>query len=445
VKLPTVLELATDLAAGRTTSKRLVAEALERIDDPRGEGKRAFLKVDREAALIAAEASDRMRAHGVVPSPLAGLPVSIKDLFDVAGQRTGAGSLLLTDAPLAKADAPAVARLRAAGAIFVGRTNMVEFAFGGVGTNSHFGTPGNPADRSRVPGGSSSGAAVSVSDRMAVVGLGSDTGGSVRAPAALCGLAGFKPTQYRVPRDGAFPLSWTLDSVGPLAPSISCCAIADAILAGEAPEVPLALPLAGLRFAVPKNYVLDNMEEPVARAWNRALSRLSKAGVTLTGIAFGELDELPAINAGGGFVTYESYAIHRERLARDHDKIDPRVVARIDKGANASAADYIEIMRARASLIARAAVRTAPFDAVIMPTTPIVAPKIADVERAEDYFRLNAILLRNSSLVNFLDRCAATTPIHEDGELPAGLQIMGEHGADRRTLAIALAVEAALA
>jgi aspartyl-tRNA(Asn)/glutamyl-tRNA(Gln) amidotransferase subunit A len=444
VKLPTVLELAADLAAGRTTSKRLTAEALERIDDPRGEGARAFLRVDRDAALAAAEASDRMREYGVVPSPLAGLPVSIKDLFDIAGQRTTAGSPLMTDVAPAKADAPAVARLRAAGAIIMGRTNMVEFAFGGVGTNAHFGTPGNPADRARVPGGSTSGGAVSVGDRMAVVALGSDTGGSVRAPSAFCGITGFKPTQYRVPRDGAFPLSWTLDSVGPLAPSVSCCAIVDAILAGEAPEVPTALPLAGLRFAVPKNYVLENMNVVVARAYERALARLSKAGARLVDIQFAELDELPAINSGGGIATYEAYAIHRERLAKHPGRIDAKVSVRIEKGKSASAVDYIEIMRARADLIARADARTAPFDAVIMPTTPIVAPKIAEVEKPEDYFRFNPILLRNCALVNFLDRCAASLPIHEDGELPVGLQVMGEHGRDRRTLAIALAVEGAL-
>lgn len=442
--LPTVVELAADLAAGRTTSKRLVAEALERIEDPRGEGARAFLKVNRNSALAAAEASDRARSYGVVPSPLAGLPVSIKDLFDVQGERTRAGSPLLDDAPLAAADAPVVARLRAAGAILMGRTNMVEFAFGGVGTNPHFGTPGNPADRARVPGGSTSGGAVSVGDRMAVMALGSDTGGSVRAPSAFCGVSGFKPTQSRVPRDGAFPLSWTLDSVGPLAPSMTCCAIVDAILAGEAPVAPTPVSLDGLRFAVPQNYVLDDMDDVVSRAFDRALLLLSKAGVKLIEMRFDELDELPAINAKGGIATYESYAIHRERIQRG-DPIDPKVAIRIKKGETATAVDYIEIMQQRADLIARADARTAAFDAVVTPTTPILAPRIDQVQTDADYFRYNPTLLRNCSLVNFLDRCAASVPMYADGELPSGFQIIGEHLADRRTLAIAIAVQAVLA
>jgi aspartyl-tRNA(Asn)/glutamyl-tRNA(Gln) amidotransferase subunit A len=444
VKLPTVLELAADLAAKRTTSRRLVTEALERIEDPRGEGKRAFLKVNRESALAAADASDAMRAHGAVPSPIAGLPVSIKDLFDVMGERTTAGSPLRADAAPATSDAVAVARLRAAGAILMGRTNMVEFAFGGVGTNPHFGTPGNPADRGRVPGGSTSGGAVSVADRMAVIALGSDTGGSVRAPSAFCGIAGFKPTQERVSRDGAFPLSWSLDSVGPLAPSMTCCAIMDAILAGEPAEVPAPMPLEGLRLAVPKNYVLDDIDPVVSRAWDRALKRLSQAGVRLIDIEFEELNELPRINAKGGLATYESYAVMREYLAKSRERMDPKVALRVEKGAKATAVDYIEVVQERRRLIAAADARTAPFDAVITPTTPIVAPKISEVEKIDDYFRFNPILLRNCNLVNFLDRCAASVPMHEPGELPSGFHIIGEHGADRRTLAIAIAVEVAL-
>src|SRR5215213_4790363 len=231
----TVLSLAADLAAGRTTSRELVEAALSRIADPAGEGARTFIKIYADSARKAADAQDRLRRAGYVASPLAGLPVSIKDLFDVAGDISLAASKALDDAPPAARDAPVVARLRAAGSVLIGRTNMTEFAFSGVGIHPHYGTPGNPDDRSLIPGGSSSGAAVSVGDGQAVVAIGSDTGGSVRTPAALCGLAGFKPTQYRIPRDGVVPLSTTLDSIGPLANSIACCAIADAIMAGEPP------------------------------------------------------------------------------------------------------------------------------------------------------------------------------------------------------------------
>src|SRR5947209_10577776 len=230
-----IAALARELAEGKTTSRKLVEAALARIADAGGEGGRAFTKVHAQGALLAADASDRFRKEGVVPSALAGLPVSIKDLFDIAGEVTTAGSKILRDAPPATADAVAVARLRAAGAVLIGRSNMSEFAFSGIGINPHYGTPANPYDRGRrrIPGGSSSGAAVSVSDGMAAFALGTDTGGSVRIPAALCGIAGFKPTRRRVPLVGAFPLSTTLDSVGPLAATVACCATVFQVLAGE--------------------------------------------------------------------------------------------------------------------------------------------------------------------------------------------------------------------
>src|SRR5205085_10238186 len=279
---PTVLSLAAALVAGQTTSRDLVEAALARIADPRGEGARTFTKVYADSARAAADAQDRLRQAGYVASPLAGLPVSIKDLFDVAGEQTLAGSKALDDASPATADAPIVARLRAAGAVLIGRTNMTEFAFSGVGINPHYGTPGNPYDRRLIPGGSSSGAAVSVGDGNAIVAIGTDTGGSVRIPAALCGITGFKPTQQRISRDGATPLSTTLDSIGPLANSIACCAIVDAIMAGEPPIVPEPLPVAGMRLGVPQAYVLDDLAPEVARAFTDACAMLSRAGARVT-------------------------------------------------------------------------------------------------------------------------------------------------------------------
>src|SRR6266436_1253615 len=253
VVLRPIAALAQELAEGKTTSRKLVEAALARIADAGGEGGRVFTKVHAQDALLAADASDRLRKQGVVPSPLAGLPVSVKDLFDIAGDVTTAGSKILRDRSPAAADALAVARLRSAGAVVIGRSNMTEFAFSGIGINPHYGTPANPYDRvsRRIPGGSSSGAAVSVSDGMAAFALGTDTGGSVRIPAALCGIAGFKPTTARIPREGAFPLSRTLDSVGPLAPSVACCATVFQILAGEPPHPLNTAALAGLRLGVP--------------------------------------------------------------------------------------------------------------------------------------------------------------------------------------------------
>jgi len=446
---PTVLSLAADLAAGRTSSRALVEAALARIADPAGEGARSFVKVYADSARLAADAQDRLRQAGYVASPLAGLPISIKDLFDVAGEQTLAGSKALDDRPPASHDAPVIARLRAAGAVLVGRTNMTEFAFSGVGINPHFGTPGNPYDRRLIPGGSSSGAAVSVGDGCAVVAIGTDTGGSVRIPAALCGLAGFKPTQWRIPRDGVIPLSTTLDSIGPLANSIACCAIADAVMAGEPPEIqgraPPPVPVKALRLGVPQAFVLDGLSPEVASAFAASCTALSQAGAQVVDLPLLELNDYPAINAGGGFAPIEAYAWHQELLARRGGDYDPRVRTRMERDSAMSAVDYIALGAARADLIARVAARTAGFDALLMPSVAITAPPIAAFARDDDYRRINALILRNPSVINFLDRCAATIPIQPPGTAPVGLMVIGEHGADRHLLALARGIEAALA
>ena len=437
---PTIGQLAADLAAGRTTSRTLTEEALDRIGDAKGEGKRAFIKVYKTQALAAADASDVLRKAGIVASPLSGIPVSIKNLCDVAGEITLSGSRALDDAPPAEEDAPVVARLRAAGAVIVGSTNMSEFAFSGVGFNPHYGTPGNPADRKRVPGGSSSGAAVSVADRMAVAALGTDTGGSVRIPAAVCGIVGFKPTAQRVPIDGVVPLSTSLDSIGPLANSVECCAIVDAIFAGEPIEVPEAVHLAGLRFAVPRHFVMDDLHPVVAKAFERALKTLAAKGVRVEEIDLPQLDELPAINAKGGFAASEAYAWHKELIARRGGDYDPLVAPRIRRGAEMSAADYIELLGKRADLQKRVAAITANYDAVVTPTCAIVAPTLDEVATPEGFTRKNMLLLRNTTVGNFLDRCSISLPCHEAGELPVGFMLMGEAMADKRLLAMARSV-----
>lgn len=441
-----IIETAQALAQRTITSARLVEEALERADDPAGEGARVFTRVYRESARIQAAASDHLRGVGIVASPLHGIPISIKDLFDVAGETTTAGSMVLKGGAPAARDAAIVRRLRAAGAVIVGKTNMTEFAYSGVGLNPHYGTPHNCWDRpgARIPGGSSSGAAISVTDAMAVAAIGTDTGGSVRIPAALNGLTGFKPTQRRVPLDGAFPLSTSLDSIGPLANSLACCAIVDAVMAGEEPAVPAAIPLRGLRFALPKQYVVDDLELAVARCFESALRRLSDAGAHIVDLPFAELEELPSLNAKGGFSAAESYAKLRKFIATESERIDPRVLARIVRGAEISGPDYVDLVAARASLIARAAEATAPFDAVLMPTVALTAPAITALAADKDYARTNMAILRNPSVVNFLDRCALTLPCQQPGEAPVGLSLMGEHLGDRRLISIGLSCEAAL-
>jgi aspartyl-tRNA(Asn)/glutamyl-tRNA(Gln) amidotransferase subunit A len=437
------MDLATDLANERTTSRELVEIALARITDPAGEGARTFVKVYANNAGAAADAQDRLRKAGYIASPLAGLPVSLKDLFDVSGERTLAGSKALDDAPPAQHDAPIVAHLRAAGAVLIGRTNMTEFAFSGVGINPHYGTPGNPYDRRLIPGGSSSGAAVSVSDGGAVVAIGTDTGGSVRIPAALCGIVGFKPTQNRISRDGVTPLSTTLDSIGPLANSVACCAVADAVMAGESPIVPSPIPVESLRLGVPQSYVLDGLASEVATAFANACSTLSRAGARIIDLPLTELNEFPVINASGGFAPIEAYAWHKPLLERRGSEYDPRARSRIERASGMTAVEYIQLRAARTDLITRVAAQTRGFDALLMPTVAITAPPIAAFERDRDYRRLNALLLRNTSVINFLDCCAITVPIHRVGP-PVGLMIVGANGADCHLLELGRGIEAAV-
>jgi len=439
----TVDRLTRELAAGRTTSRRLVEQALERIADPAGEGARAFLKVYADEARAAADYSDRLRAAGVVRSPVEGLPVSLKDLYDVAGDVTRAGSKILAHAPPAKADAPAVARLRAAGAVIVGRTNMVEFAFGTTGLNPHYGTPKNPWDRKtgRVPGGSSSGAAVAQADGMAVMSLGSDTRGSIRQPAALCGVVGWKPTQRRVPREGAFPLSYTLDTVGPLANSVGCCAAYDAVLAGESPAPLAPLPVKGLRLLLPRGSLLDDLDPQVGRAFDAALAKLAAAGAVIVERAVPEFDRQGEYFKSGGYAGMEAYAIHRrwqDRLG----EYDRRIAQRVLFAKDMSAADYVDLGLLRAEYMRAVEALAAPFDAMLMPTTPTVAPAIAEVDASDEaYFRWNFRILRNVGVVNFLDGCALSLPCHEPGSAPVGLTVFGPALADRRVLAASAAIE----
>ncbi len=441
----TLSALQDALSTGCTTSEALTEAALARGGT--GEGPRVFTRLYGERVLAAARASDLMRKAGFVRSPLEGLPISIKDLFDVAGETTKAGSAALDDAPAATANAPIVDRLLAAGAVLVGRTNMTEFAFSGLGINPHYGTPLNPFDRAgaRIPGGSSSGAAVSVTDGMAAAAIGTDTGGSVRIPAALCGIAGFKPTARRVPREGCVPLSTSLDSIGPLAPSLACCALLDAVLSGSGESVPVPAELAGLRLAVPTTLALDGLDDTVAAAFRRALDTLSRAGAHISEIAVPEFATLGSLQAKGSFAGAEAWHWHRALIARAGDRYDPRVLVRIQRGAEMALADYLDLVAARKAWIAAVEQRLADFDALVMPTVPVIAPRIADLAEEAAYGATNLLILRNPTLINFLDGCAASLPCHRQSEAPVGLMVAGAGGQDRRILAIGQAIEAALA
>ena len=382
----------------------------------------------------------------ILKAPLAGLAVSIKDLFDVAGQRTSAGSTALQEGDPAQLDSPAVARLRRAGAAFMGRTNMTEFAFSGVGVNPHFGTPANACSKelALVPGGSSSGAAVSVACGAAFIGLGSDTGGSIRIPAALNGIVGFKNTAHLVPTAGTVPLSSTLDTVCALTRSVPDAILAHEILAQRRVTRSTA-PLGAYRLAVANTLMLDSLDATVAHAWQRTLNRLRESGAQIEELALTELHELRQIQAAGSLSAAESYAWHRQLLKAKVALYDPRVAARIQLGASMSACDYIELLDARRRWIDKMDHAMQGFDAFLSPTTPVVAAPIADVapgpERDDAFFRLNALLLRNTSVINMLDGCAISIPCHAPGELPVGLMVWAGALRDDTVLNIALQIE----
>jgi aspartyl-tRNA(Asn)/glutamyl-tRNA(Gln) amidotransferase subunit A len=430
----------------KASSRDRLEKALVRIADPRGEGMRACLTVYAERARADADAADSRARGGRLLGPLDGAIVTIKDLFDVAGEVTRAGSRVLFDeGRTAKVDAPIVQRLRAAGAVIVAKTNMSEFAFSGVGANPHFGTPGNPFDRARVPGGSTSGGAVAVADGMCEIAIGSDTGGSTRIPAALCGIVGWKPSKQRVPTDGAFPLSYTLDSIGPMAKSVAECAVTDAIMAGEAPVAPEPATLGGLRLGILQGLPFEGIDQTVAAAWSAAIATLGQAGVRLSDKRITLLGELAQANAKGGFAPPEAYSIHRERLQHRGADVDPNVRARIERGAGMAAADYVELGHARARLVAAMDAQLADLDAIAWPTTPIVAPKLADVATPETFGRNNMMLLRNTAIVNFFDLCAISVPMPRTGDLSTGLMLVARNGEDHRLFRIAAAAEKLLA
>lgn len=445
--LPTIQSLQKDLNQNKTSAVQLTQAALERIADPKGEGSRAFTRVYADTALQAAHASDALRKAGLARSPLEGLPISVKDLFDVAGETTLAGSVVLKDQPPAAQHATVVQRLLNAGAILVGRTNMTEFAFSGLGINPHYGSPSSPWDRAtgRISGGSSSGAGVAVADQMSVMSLGTDTGGSVRIPSAFCGVTGFKPTARRIPSAGTLPLSFSLDSNGPLAASVECCAITDAILAGQ-PMHALNPPKASqLRFAVPSSVILDDADDHVRTIFEQSLDSLRSAGAHIDTIDIPEFEQLPYINRKGGLTAAEAWAWHTPHITKKQDAYDPQVAFRILRGREMSAADYIDIMRTRQLWIEAVTKRLTYYDALLMPTVPIVAPVINELLADDDaYFIKNATILRNTTLINFLDGCGLSIPCHPQGTAAVGLTIANTAMRDTHILNVGLCVERVL-
>lgn len=451
-----VRTLAQDLESGAVRARDLVESALAAIADESGEGSRAFVKVLADQARAEADASDRVRLAGGWVPPFGGIPIAIKDLADTKGDVTTAGSVALAKTEPAFDDAVAVARLRSAGFVVIGRTNMTEFAFSGLGLNPHYGTPASPWDRAghRIPGGSSSGSAVAVADGMSSVGLGTDTGGSCRIPAAFCNIVGFKPTARRVPLDGVVPLAPSLDSVGPLANSVDCVGIADAVMAGgSAGDELLPGESGALRLGVIANFMLDDLDDEVADRFGQALGALSAAGVSIAEIDFPELDELGHINRKGGLAPAEALQWHEPLIAEHGAVYDQRVRRRIEGGATATATYYIEVLDHRRRLVEKLGERCRSFDALVAPTVAILPPPLdrfpadGDPSDPDDryYSSTNFKALRNTSVGNFLDACAISLPlctVDERPDAPAvGLMLMAPAMGDESMLRTAATLE----
>jgi aspartyl-tRNA(Asn)/glutamyl-tRNA(Gln) amidotransferase subunit A len=412
----------------------------------RAADEKVYTKLYAEAARAAADASDARRKASISLGPLDGRIVSIKDLFDVAGEPTAAGSLIHADAAPAMRDAAIVRRLRQAGAVILGKTNMTEFAFTAIGDNPHYGTPGNAADASLVPGGSSSGAGVAVGEGTSDISIGSDTGGSVRIPASLNGVVGFKPTAARVPLSGAFPLSMTLDSIGPLAGSVADCAIADAIMAGEEPVVLQPVALAGLRIGIPRGMLLGETESEVAEAFEACIDRIGRAGARAADLSIDDLiAEMRAATKRGTIASMEGAEVHADWLTSDTSvPVDPHVTGPLSRALAVPASAYIRTIRRRGDLAAAMAERLDTVDVLALPTVPMVAPSIAAMAADEALRdRTEGLLLRNTQVANQFDLCAISLPMPRT-KLPAGLMLMGKQAHDNHLLRIAAAVEALL-
>lgn len=422
-----------------TASQRLehiLARLTEREAD-----ERIFTRIYAGSARQEAEASDNRFRKNDTRGPLDGRIVSIKDLFDVAGEATLAGSVIRKTAAAATDDALIVQRLRAAGAVIIGKTLMTEFAFTAVGLNPHYPTAGNAMDSSRVAGGSSIGAGISIAEGTSEISIGSDTGGSIRIPAALNGVTGFKPTARRVPLKGAFPLSPSLDSLGPLARNVSDCAFTDSILAGEHPQPLDHFSLSGLHIGVPRGVLFSNIEPDIEKAFNVSLQACEKAGAVIVDCSIDDLIEAMAqATLAGSIAGIEASRIHAGWLRDKALDVDQRVQRPLMRRLETSESDYIDLMLKRQSLMREMDQRLKAYDFLALPTVPIMAPSIKAVGDEHFYRETESLLLRNTQVANQFDLTAISLPM-PDMKLPAGLMLMARHGADRRLLAMALSIE----
>lgn len=436
------------LQSGALDPVALATETLERIAGYKDQS--IFTSLLEERALTEAKASARRIRSGRSLGLLDGIPVAWKDLLDTAGAVTTSGSIVLSDSPPATADAAVVKTLAGAGMVSVGRTNMSEFAFSGLGINPHYGTPHNPAsgDVPRIPGGSSSGSAVAVAAGLVPVAIGTDTGGSIRIPAALNGIVGYKATRGRYAMDGVFPLAQSLDSLGPLCRTVQDAVWIDAAMRGRtAPDIGRT-DLGEMKIVIAETIVFDDAEPGVIAAFEAAVDRLASAGARVERRAFPAFAEVfDLITRHGALVTAEAYALHRERLAGDEARrMDQRVVVRTRLGEKIGMTDYVALLDARQRLVAQFSACLAPGELIAHPTLPHVAPPIAPLVADDDlFFRTNGKTLRNTLIGNFLDGCGISIPCGTgEADMPVGLLLSGQRNEDERLLSAALAAEAVI-
>jgi aspartyl-tRNA(Asn)/glutamyl-tRNA(Gln) amidotransferase subunit A len=434
------------IARGRLDPVEVAEFFLGRIERDRDNP--SFIVVTRKRALEEAEASRKRHREGRAAGPLDGAPIAWKDLVDMAGERTTVGSALYAESPAKEKDAPIVTNLAAAGMVALGKTNLSEFAFSALGLNPHFGTPRNPRDPAtpRVAGGSSSGAAVAVAGGLAPCAIGSDTGGSIRAPASFCGIVGFKTSEGRIDKQGVFPLSRTLDTIGPLAHTVEDCVLIDMALRGQSSTSVRPINLSGVEFVVPDSTGLDDAEPAVASNLYEVMKRLAAAGAKVKSKAIRSITAMRSLSAQfGSMVAIEAYAEHRAILeSPDARRMDQRVVRRA-MGGRVSERDATNFQRGREELIA-ALTDELKGAILVLPSTPMTAPAIGPLERDDELFRVtNLRAIHYTFLGNLFRMCGLALPSGTDAKgLPTGVQFLAPSGEDERLLSIGLSMESAL-
>jgi aspartyl-tRNA(Asn)/glutamyl-tRNA(Gln) amidotransferase subunit A len=453
----TISELAGQLRSGARSPLKLAEATLDRVAALNAR-LHAFIAVTRERALAEAQAAEALLRRGLDRGPLCGIPYAVKDLYDVAGLATTAGTRLLAG-HLARRDAAVVSRLAAAGMVLVGKTYTVQFAFGGVGINHDHGTPHNPWHATpHAPGGSSSGSGVAVGAGLVPMALGSDTGGSVRIPAALCGTVGLKTTVGRLSRAGVYPLSWTLDSVGPLTRSVEDAALVHDAMQGVDPadETTVGVPpqdavptlkagVKGLRLAFGETMFFDDVDPEVAAAVREAGRVLRGLGAHVDSLAVPEVAEAMGEQRRASMIAAEAMAVNGRFVDEHFEALDPIVAHRMRGGRQLSATDYFLVLRQWASLRERVRRTLADVDALLVPATMIPPLPLALIDASlEAYGDANLRYLRNTAVGNLLNLCAVTLPCgFTAAGLPIGLMIYAKPFEEATALRVAWAFEQA--